>query len=87
VLSSEGGPVFVPLEYCTTLTPGWFWQDAAAYSHASAETIAGWRLRAERERANLLLNIGPDTSGRMPAYHRPFLIEAERLVRRGLGAG
>ncbi len=71
----------LPLEYCTTLTPGWFWQKGACYAHASADTIAGWRLRAERERANLLLNVGPDISGRMPAYHRPFLLEAERLVR------
>jgi hypothetical protein len=31
-----------------------------------------------------LLNVGPDTSGRMPEYHRPFLVEADRLVRAGL---
>jgi alpha-L-fucosidase len=72
---------FLPLEYCTTLTPGWFWQAGAAYSHASAVAIAGWRMRAAREQANLLLNIGPDLSGHIPEYHRPFLIEAERLVR------
>ena len=66
----------------TTLTPGWFWQANACYAHASAETIAGWRRRAEGQGANLLLNVGPDTSGRMPDYHRGFLLEAERLVRR-----
>jgi alpha-L-fucosidase len=71
----------LPLEYCTSLTPGWFWQKDACYSHTSAETIAGWRRRARRERANLLLNIGPDTTGRIPDYHRPFLLEAERLCR------
>jgi alpha-L-fucosidase len=81
VFPSENGPVFLPLEYCTTLTPGWFWQANACYSHASAETIAGWRLRAMRQQANLLLNVGPDTSGRIPGYHRSFLLEAERLVR------
>ena len=83
VFPSPGGAVWLPLEYCTTLTPGWFWQAGACYSHASAEAIAGWRLRAQRQRANLLLNVGPDTSGRMPEYHRPFLVEAERLVRAG----
>jgi alpha-L-fucosidase len=72
---------FLPLEYCTTLTPGWFWQAGACYSHASADTIAGWRLRAARQGANLLLNVGPDTSGKIPDYHRPFLLDAERLVR------
>jgi hypothetical protein len=67
------------------LTPGWFWQANACYSHASAATIADWRTRAERQRANLLLNVGPDTSGKLPDYHRPFLLEAERLVRAGRG--
>jgi alpha-L-fucosidase len=81
VFASENGSVYLPLEYCTTLTPGWFWQAGACYSHASAETIASWRLRAESQRANLLLNVGPDTSGRVPDHHRPFLLEAERLVR------
>jgi alpha-L-fucosidase len=73
----------LPLEYCTTLTPGWFWQKGACYPHASADAIAGWRRRAAAERANLLLNLGPDTTGRMPEYHRPFLLEAERLFRAG----
>jgi alpha-L-fucosidase len=80
IWASAGGAVYLPLEYCTTLTPGWFWQVDAGYSHASAETIAGWRLRAEAQKANLLLSLGPDTSGEIPAYHRDFLVEAERLV-------
>jgi alpha-L-fucosidase len=83
---SPNGHVFLPLEYCTTLTPGWFWQAGACYSHASAETIAGWRLRAQRQRANLLLNVGPDTSGRIPEYHRSFLLDADRLVRAAASA-
>jgi hypothetical protein len=83
VFPFEGSAVYLPLEYATTLTPGWFWQRDAGYAHASAETIAGWRRRASRERANLLLNVGPDSDGRIPDYHRPFLLEAERLVRRG----
>ena len=82
VFPTEKGPLYLPLEYCTTLTPGWFWQANACYSHAPAEAIAGWRQRAARQGANLLLNVGPDTSGRMPDYHRAFLVEAERLVRR-----
>jgi alpha-L-fucosidase len=72
----------LPLEYCATLTPGWFWQANACYSHASAETIAGWRQRAAREGANLLVNVGPDTSGRIPDHHRAFLVEAEALCAR-----
>jgi alpha-L-fucosidase len=81
IFTFENNPAYIPLEYCTTLTPGWFWQKDACYSHHSAEAIAAWRQRAQRQRANLLLNIGPDIAGRMPEYHRPFLLEAERLVR------
>jgi alpha-L-fucosidase len=81
VFATLDGPRYLPLEYCTTLTPGWFWQKDALYSHASAEAIAGWRRRAARHGANLLLNVGPDGDGRMPDYHRPFLLEAERLMR------
>ena len=33
VFPSANGSVFLPLEYCTTLTPGWFWQAGACYSH------------------------------------------------------
>jgi alpha-L-fucosidase len=76
------GERYLPLEYCTTLTPGWFWQPNACYSHPSAETIAGWRMRAARQQANLLLNVGPDASGRMPDYHRQFLVDADVLARR-----
>jgi alpha-L-fucosidase len=82
-LPLRNGTVFLPLEYCTTLTPGWFWQKGACYSHPSAQAIAGWRRRAEHDGANLLLNVGPDTSGRIPEYHRAFLLEAERLIRVG----
>jgi hypothetical protein len=64
------------------LTPGWFWQKGACWSHPSAETIAGWRRRAQAHRANLLLNLGPDARGRIPEFHRSFLIEAERLCAR-----
>jgi alpha-L-fucosidase len=83
---SPDGPRYLPLEYCTTLTAGWFWQAGSCYAHPSAETIAGWRQRAVREGGNLLLNVGPDRWGRIPEYHRPFLLEAERLVRGGEGA-
>jgi alpha-L-fucosidase len=81
IFPTPAGELFLPLEYATTLTPGWFWQRDAGYAHTSAETIAGWRRRARRERANLLLNVGPDADGRIPDYHRPFLLEAERLMK------
>jgi len=72
-VNDEGKKVFLPLEYCTSLNPNWFWIEGACFSHASAETIRGWRRTARRAKANFLLNVGPDKEGLIPAYHRDYL--------------
>ncbi len=77
---SDGTEVELPLEYCTTLNPDWFWIRNKHYSHPSAETIADWRRRARATRANLLLNVGPTTDGLIPEYHRAYLRDAERAL-------
>jgi alpha-L-fucosidase len=79
----SGQPVYLPLEFCTTITPGWFWNEGQGYSHPPAEAIAGWYRQARQAGANFLLNIGPNREGRLPEYHRPFLRQAARDV--GLG--
>ncbi|MBQ9788491.1 MAG: alpha-L-fucosidase [Lentisphaeria bacterium] len=68
----------LPLEFCTTLNPDWF-QREADYIHPTVEQIAGWRLTADTENANLLLNIGPDKDGLIPEYHREYLVKANEL--------
>ncbi len=68
-----GRDVFLPLEYCATLTPRWFWNEGSGYNHPSAPAIAHWRNTARQHHANLLLNLGPDKTGRIPTYHLPFL--------------
>jgi alpha-L-fucosidase len=77
---ASGAPVHLPLEYCDTITPGWFWRHKAGYSHPPAEAIAAWIRRARRDGANLLLNVGPDARGLIPDYHRPFLRDAIRIA-------
>jgi alpha-L-fucosidase len=75
---------YLPLEYCTTLTPDWFWaEQRTAWAHPSAGTIADWYRRARANRANLLLNVGPDKDGIIPDYHRSFLREAARMIDKG----
>lgn len=72
---------YLPLEYCESLTPGWFWKKDSYVNHAAAETIAYWHRTARSTRSNLLLNVGPDDQGVIPAYHVPFLTKARRMMR------
>jgi alpha-L-fucosidase len=72
--------VQLPLEYCTSLNPDWFWIEGKCYSHPSVETIAGWHRRARSHSANLLLNVGPDKSSAIPEYHARFLKAAAREI-------
>jgi alpha-L-fucosidase len=77
--------VYLPLEFCDTLAPGWFWKadyEFGMFTHPSAAAIADWRQRAALAGGNLLLNIGPDSTGRIPDYHRRFLMEADEKYRR-----
>jgi alpha-L-fucosidase len=78
--TKAGEKVYLPLEFCTTITPGWFWNAGQGYSHPSAATIYDWYTTARAAQANFLLNIGPDISGRLPEYHRSFLQQAARLI-------
>lgn len=79
--TETGQPAYLPLEFCTTITPGWFWNAGQAYSHPSSVTIYDWYNTARAAQANFLLNIGPNAAGRLPEYHRPFLQQAARLIR------
>jgi alpha-L-fucosidase len=76
---SGGKPIFLPLEFCTSLNPNWFYVGDKFYSHPSAAAIAGWHRAARGAGANLLLNVGPDTDGLIPEYHARYLREARKL--------
>lgn len=67
-----------PVETCTTITPDWFWRRPRTYVHPHAGTIAGWLRSSWTLGGNLLLNLGPDDQGLIPAVHRRFLREAAR---------
>lgn len=78
VCKAENCPGLIPLEYCTTLTPDWFWSiKKDGWVHPTAGAIADWLRRARAVKANLLLNIGPNSDGLMPELHRPFLLAAK----------
>jgi alpha-L-fucosidase len=73
---AAGQPLYLPLEFCTSLNPHWFWLAGSAYSHPASATICDWYRTARRVGANLLLNVGPNRDGRLPDYHRRYLADA-----------
>jgi alpha-L-fucosidase len=81
VADDLGNSFYLPLEFCTSLNPDWFWMEDQFYSHPSAETIAYWHRTARAAGGNLLLNAGPNADGLIPDYHRRYLLGAERLLR------
>jgi alpha-L-fucosidase len=70
--------VYLPLEFCTTLTPDWFWTKSEYIFHPPVEAIVSWHSRAHAARANLLLNAGPDDRGLIPEYNRLYLRKAAK---------
>lgn len=76
----DGTRVHLPLEYCETLSAGWFWKPADYLVHPSVAAICDWHRRARSTGSNLLLNVGPDASGLVPGYNRLFLVEAARQL-------
>ena len=78
--NDQGQRIFLPLEYCDSLNPDWFYNPKGTINHASAATIAEWHRIARQSESNLLLNVGPDTRGRIPEFHRGFLRDAAKLL-------
>ena len=75
-----GQSVYLPLEFTTSLNPDWFYIPNKHVLHPSVAAICDWYTRARQGKANLLLNVGPDTRGLIPEYHRTFLKEARRRL-------
>jgi len=76
----DGSQIQLPLEISCSLPPQWFCLEKLFYFHPSVDAICGWHKTARDHNANLLLNVGPDKSGRVPEYHRHyFKAVAERL--------
>ncbi|MBM4156002.1 MAG: hypothetical protein FJ221_13400 [Lentisphaerae bacterium] len=70
-----------PTEVCDKLGPGWFWSDRRDESKLmpAEEAVARLRLSNER-RANYLLNVPPDNTGRLPEASVLRLQEIGRLL-------
>jgi alpha-L-fucosidase len=89
-LTVEGKPYYLPLEtwlptgpvYMNTTNPvvhSWFWRPG--YQTQSAETIVEAYHECMARNSNLLLNLAPDTTGRLPEEAVKILSEVAKKIR------
>lgn len=78
--SWAGKRYYLPGEVCDSLTPHWFWVEGDPPK--SDGEMLGQALLCRSRGCNLLLNVGPDRHGRMPAEQ----VRALRRLRKNLDA-
>jgi alpha-L-fucosidase len=78
-INDEGKQVYLPLEFCTTLTPDWFYGSECVFLD-SVDAICSWHRRAMEQNANLLLNVGPNMDGLIPDYNVLYLREVAKKL-------
>jgi hypothetical protein len=85
----EGKTYYMPMEAWMPTGPpykpmppmhSWFWRPG--FTTQSAETIASYYNDCRKHNANLLLNLSPDTSGRLPEEAVNTLNQAARIIKR-----
>jgi len=88
-ISVDGKMQYLPMEAWIPTGPpykpmppmhSWFWRPG--FTTQSAEKIASEYNDCRRRRSNLLLNLSPDTSGRLPEEAVNKLHEAARIINR-----
>lgn len=69
---------YLPMEVCETIGANWFWQP----DDPPRPVRALWQLyqRSVGRGANLLLNVPPDRTGRIPQEHVEALLALKRLI-------
>jgi alpha-L-fucosidase len=84
----QGRTYYMPMEAWMPTGPpykpmppmhSWFWRPG--FVTQSAETIASFYNHCRKQNANLLLNLSPDTSGRLPDEAVKTLQQAARLIK------
>jgi alpha-L-fucosidase len=85
----EGKTYYMPMEAWMPTGPpykpmppmhSWFWRPG--FITQSAETIASYYTDCRQRNANLLLNLSPDTTGRLPEDAVKTLHETARIIKR-----
>jgi alpha-L-fucosidase len=88
-ITVEGKSYYLPMEAWMPIGPpykpmppmhSWFWREG--FVTQSAETIAGWYHDCVQRKSNLLLNLSPDTRGRLPEQTVEAMKQVSKLIRK-----
>jgi alpha-L-fucosidase len=74
----DGKKYYVPMEVCDTVTPNWFWHPTD--KPRSIRNLHYIYSKSLRRGANLLLNVSPDKTGRIPAEQVNALLELKKMI-------
>jgi alpha-L-fucosidase len=74
----DGKKYYIPMEVCQTINQNWFWLPGDVTK--SVRTLYHWYSESIRRGANLLLDVPPDPSGRIPQGLADRLLELKDVI-------
>ena len=74
----NGKKYYIPMEVCQTISQNWFWMPGDVTK--SVRTLYHWYNETTTRGANLLLDVPPDLSGRIPQNLVDRLMELKRVI-------
>ncbi|MFA5816153.1 MAG: alpha-L-fucosidase [Bacteroidales bacterium] len=74
----NGKKYYVPMEVCQTINQNWFWMPGDVTK--SVRTLYYWYNETTKRGANLLLDVPPDRSGRIPQNLVDRLMELKKVI-------
>ncbi|PYI56557.1 alpha-L-fucosidase [Paenibacillus flagellatus] len=78
--------LWLPAECDVQMRENWFYSDSDAHTLKSLDELMGMYYSSVGRGANLLLNVGPDREGRLPAIDTERLLEFGAEIRRRFGS-
>jgi len=74
----HGKKIYIPMEVCQTINQNWFWMKGDVTK--SVRTLYYWYNETRKRRANFLLDVPPDLSGRIPQNLADRLMELKTVI-------
>jgi len=74
----DGNKYYIPMEVCQTMSQNWFWMPGDVTK--SVRTLYHWYEQSVKGGANLLLDVPPDLSGRIPQELVDRLMELKKVI-------
>ena len=74
----DGKRFYIPMEVCQTINQNWFWMEGDLTK--SVQTLYHWYKETTGRGANLLLDVPPDLSGRIPQNLVDRLLDLKKVI-------